>query len=237
VFTGSHVDYAGAFDAYLERIDRSSGTRKIYGRAVRELIEAGSGKPLTSWSPVDIDAYLADWRRKFWVQNGRTPCPATYRSRINALRAFYAWLERFDLLRDDRGVPMPNPTRQVIAPRVDQKRNDWLRPTEDAALLNCPMTATERIVVSVLRWTGMRVGEASALLVGDVDLTPRLESITIRTSKTEAGQRQVPVTPLLQVELQHWLRSFMSASVHRQRMPSWPGGADVRCHRPTCGDW
>src|SRR6478609_7581993 len=98
------------------------------------------------------------------------PAPATYRNRVNALRALYSWLERFDLLRDERGTPIPNPMRQVVTPRVEQRRNDWLRPVEDAALTNCPATPTERIIVALLRWTGMRVGEATSLLTGDVDL-------------------------------------------------------------------
>jgi integrase len=182
---------------------------------VRELEATGLAKPLTALSASDIDVHLGEWRRGFWTTHGRMPCPATYRNKVNALRAFFGWLERFDLLRDELAAPLPNPMRQVIAPRVEQKRIDWLRPHEDAALLACPMTATERIVVWLLRWTGIRVGEAAALLVGDVDLTPGLECVVIRTSKTEAGHRQVPVMPLLQVELERWL-----SHLEQRRRPS-----------------
>jgi integrase len=197
-------DLAGAFDAYLERIGRTRGTRRIYVKAVEELAATMPARPLTALSASDIDIHLNDWRRGFWTKHGRMPCSATYRNRVNALRAFFAWLERFDSLRDEHATPLPNPMRQVIAPRVEQKRIDWLRPAEDAALLGCPMTATERIVIWLLRWSGIRVGEAAGLLVGDVDLTAGFENIVIRKSKTEAGQRQIPITPLLQIEIERW---------------------------------
>jgi integrase len=204
MFNGGQRDLAAAFDAYLERVNRSAGTRQIYTRAVRELIDGEAESSVTALMPADIDAFLGDWRGRFWTEHGRPPSPATYRNRINALRAFYAWLDRFDLLRDAIGSPLQNPMRQIIAPRAEQKRNDWLQPAEDAALLDCPTTPTERIVVRLLRWTGMRVSEAHALRVKDVDLAPGLECIFVRKSKTDAGQRQIPVPPSLGFEIERW---------------------------------
>ena len=72
-----------------------------------------------------------------------------------------AWLERFDLLRGDDGALLPNPMRAVEAPRVEQRANDWLRPAEDQALLGVDCNAQERIIIWLLRWTGLRVGEAT----------------------------------------------------------------------------
>jgi integrase/recombinase XerD len=198
-------DLRGAFDSYLERMGRSAGTRSVYAQALDDLAAAHPTAPITALSAAAIDAYLARWRAGFVARYGRMPSPATYRNRVNALRALYAWLERFDLLRDEAGRPIPNPMRQVVTPRVEQRRNDWLRPVEDAALMNCPATPTERIIVAMLRWTGMRVGEATSLLNGDIDLTPGYESILVRRSKTEAGLRQIPIVPALEIEIKHWL--------------------------------
>ena len=217
MFSARQLDLATAFDAFLERVNRSAGTRQIYTRAVRELVD-WHDEPVTALAPADIDAFLDDWRRRFQTTYGRLPCPSTYRNRINALRAFYAWLDRFDLLRDETGAPVQNPMRQVIVPRAEQKRNDWLQPAEDAALLGCPMKPTERIVVWLLRWTGLRVSEAHGLRVEDVILTPGLECILVRKSKTDAGKRQVPVPPCLIAELNRW----MSVLEERQRLETGP---------------
>jgi integrase/recombinase XerD len=205
-------DLRGAFDSYLERMGRSAGTRSVYVQALEHLAAVHANVPITALSAAAIDTYLARWRAGFVARYGRMPSPATYRNRVNALRALYSWLERFDLLRDERGTPIPNPMRQVVTPRVEQRRNDWLRPVEDAALMNCPATPTERIIVALLRWTGMRVGEATSLLNGDVDLTAGCESILVRRSKTEAGLRQIPIVPVLEVEVRRWLDRGPGAS-------------------------
>jgi integrase len=198
-------DLRGAFDSYLERMGRRAGTRSVYAQALDDLAAAHPTAPITALSAAAIDAYLARWRAGFVARYGRMPSPATYRNRVNALRALYAWLERFDLLRDEAGRAIPNPMRQVVTPRVEQRRNDWPRPVEDAALMNCPATPTERIIVALLRWTGVRVGEATSLLNGDIDLTPGCESILVRRSKTEAGLRQIPIIPALEVQIKIWL--------------------------------
>lgn len=92
-----------------------------------------------------------------------------------------------------------------MAPKPEQRRNDWLRAFEDCALLEAPATETERVIVWLLRWTGLRVSEACALLVADVDLTPGRESVTVRKSKSAAGQRVVPIVPELAIALHGWL--------------------------------
>ncbi len=168
--------------------------------------------------------YLARWRAGFVARYGRMPSPATYRNRVNALRALYSWLDRFDLLQDDCGTTIPNPMRQVFAPRVERRRNDWLRPAEDAALMNCPATPTERIVVALLRWTGMRVGEATSLLNGDIDLTLGCEALLVRRSKTEAGLRQIPLVPALQVEVKGWLNRGADTSAPLEPFLAGRGG-------------
>lgn len=54
-----------------------------------------------------------------------------------------------------------------------------------------------RIVVWLLRYTGVRVGETRALTVADLDLTPEGEALTVRGSKTRAATRTIPLLPKL----------------------------------------
>ena len=195
-----------AFVSHLQRTGRTAGTQRTYVATVRELLgSCDADAEVAELTPADIDRCLAAWRRDFIRRYGRPPSSSTYRNRVNALRAFYAWMERFDLLATTDRRPLPNPMRRVLAPRPEQRRNDWLRAAEDRALLDSPMTETEQVVVWLLRWSGLRVSEACSMLVGDLDLSPRRESVTVRRSKTAAGQRVVPVVPELAVVLHRWL--------------------------------
>jgi integrase len=70
---------------------------------------------------------------------------------------------------------------------------DWLREEEDQALLRAEMNRQERIVIFLLRWSGLRVSEACSLLWDDVDFTTG--RIRVRESKSDAGLRQIPLAP------------------------------------------
>jgi site-specific recombinase XerD len=115
-------------------VGRAHSTRAIYVRAAEELYRSVCNRP-GDLTAVEIDAYLSRWRTGFELRYGRSPSAATYRNRVESLRAFYAWMERFDHLRAADGTLRQNPMRWVDAPRVDQRANDWLRPSEDQALL------------------------------------------------------------------------------------------------------
>jgi integrase/recombinase XerD len=207
VFSGGDSKLVYNFGNYLERVGRAPGTAEIYLRIIRELVEATRKHPV-ALTPGELDAYLAKWRDTFFCEHGRFPAPATYRNRVIALRAFYAWMERFDLLRDPDGLLLPNPMRRVAAPRVDQRANDWLRPGEDRALLSAAIPRHEHFLVMLLRWTGLRVGEAVSLTLFDVDLTPRNETIFVRASKSRAGRRAIPVLPMLLPDLRERVRAI-----------------------------
>jgi len=101
----------------------------------------------------------------------------------------------------------------IVAPTVEQRPNDFLRPLEDAALLECASPPAERIVVWLLRWAGLRVAEACALRLEDVDLTPEREILLVRKSKTKAGVRTIPLVPCLVPELETWLRALSNRGV------------------------
>src|SRR5439155_492066 len=82
---------------------------------------------------------------------------------------------------------------RLACPAAPPAVNDWLRPAEDEALLACPGTLQERFSVALLRWSGLRASEATALTLADLELTPGRETLTIRVSKTAAGRRTLPL--------------------------------------------
>jgi len=155
--------------------------------------------------PAEIDLFLAEWESGWEAQTGRRPSRATVRARISALRSFFMYLERSGLLVDAQGRVLSNPMAGVVAPTVEHRPNDFLRPIEDAALLECQSPPSERLVVWLLRWTGLRVSEACALRLDDLDLSPGSESLLVRKSKTTAGVRTIPLVPCLVPELESWL--------------------------------
>ncbi len=154
---------------------------------------------------VDPVEQRREWESGWEAQTGRPPSRATVRARISALRSFFLYLERAGLLVDAAGRVTPNPMAGVVAPSLEQRPNDFLCPIEDAALLECQSPPAARIVVRLLRWTGLRVSEACALRLDDVDLSPGNESLLVRRGKTAAGIRTIPLVPPLVPELETWL--------------------------------
>jgi len=208
-----------AFDSYLARQARTASTRRKYGEAL-----AAYSRWLGQRAPGDVDAgeidrYLEHWRRHFQVCHGRPPASASYRAQINALRAFYAYLDRFDLITDPSGQPRPDPMRKIQPPKAEPVENDWLRPAEDHALLSCPGSLQERFLVALLRWSGLRVSEASNITLADLDLTAGQQALTVRRSKTPAGRRTIPILPELQPLLELWLDQLARYNLDAPAVP------------------
>jgi integrase/recombinase XerD len=208
-----------AFEGYLARQGRAAGTLLKYGHALSQFEAYLDGRLPGELASEDLDRYLDSWRLQFVRTHGRWPSTATYRAQVCALRAFFKWLEQFDLLRDAEGLPTSNPMRRISAPAAEQKANDWLRPSEDRALLSVECSAQEQIVVWLLRWTGLRVGEATGLLVSDVDLTPGEECLVVRASKTPAGRRTIPMVPELLPRIDAWMYHLETAGLLRPDAP------------------
>jgi len=114
------------------------------------------------------------------------------RGTIGALRVFFSYLEQADLLLGSDGARGRSPVRALHSPPCPQRPNDFLRPYEDRALLTVDVPHHHSAIVWLLRYTGLRVAEAHALTVADVDLTPEREAIAIQVSKTRRGAASSP---------------------------------------------
>ena len=161
-----------AFEYYLRRQGRAEGTKVKYLHVVRGFDDWVGERELTTLTPADVDLFLRECEAAFEQVRGRPLSRATVRGKIAALRSFFDYLERMGLLVDERGAVVRNPMRAVIAPPVEQRANDFLSADEDAALLSVECSEHERIIVWLLRWTGLRVSEACSLTLGDFDLAP-----------------------------------------------------------------
>ena len=210
---------AAAFELYLRRQGRSPGTLAKYLPIVRHLVAWAGPLDVCALTAGEVDLYLAGWEAAFEAERGRPLSRASVRVRIAALRSFFDYLERFELLRGRDGRPARNPMRAIVAPRVQQQKNDFLHPAEEAALLAAASTAGERLLLWLLRYSGLRVSEACSLRVADVDLSPGAEAIRIRASKTPSGERLIPVLPELLPLLQAWIASLEQRGLANPQAP------------------
>lgn len=201
-----------SFDSQLRRRGRADSTRRQYLYSLRRFSDWLGQRGVGDLTPADLELFLTAWEASFQARRGHLPRPATMRGMIGALRVFFGYLEQSELFIDSDGVLRRNPVRTIETPPCPQRPNDFLRPYEDRALLNADCPHHHRIVVWLLRYTGIRVGEAQALRVGDVDLTPDLETVTVRSGKTAAATRTIPVLPqllpLIHEHLEHVGRSI-----------------------------
>jgi len=167
---------------------RSEGTQAKYGQHLRALEEWAGDRPITKLTAQEIEfGFLGPWSQ------GKSS--ATIRNRMAAMKSLFEFAERFDIVER-------NPMRKIEAPARDEHMGNWLRPKEDAELLEAVVTPDEKIIVWLLRFTGLRVSEACALGWEDIDFTN--QRLTVRKSKTASGRRTIPLHPMLVPALHSW---------------------------------
>src|SRR5262249_2655896 len=153
----------------------------------------------------------------------------------------YKFLTNYGFLVDDEGRPVRNPALALEPPTIKQRPNDWLRAAEDDALLEMRMRPHEEILIWLLRWTGLRIGEALALRNSDVD--PIEGIINVPDSKTDSGYRQIPIVPELKPRITRWLNHLREAKVYRPNgaffattvVRSWKDRKTGRVHQTIPG--
>jgi len=125
---------------------------------------------------------------------------ATVRADQRYLHHWFGWLIREQL------APWPeNPAdrRLVDLPESERHTPEVLSPDEDAALAKALRGSRLWRLYCLMRWCGLRTGEALALEWRDVDLARSL--LRIRETKTHRD-RQIPIPDGLRREMQCWSR-------------------------------
>jgi integrase len=194
-----------SYGARLARQGLAASTRRKYLAAVDRFLCSFDGAAPASVTRQQVDDYLDRWHA------AEQPAPASVRLHLSALKSFYGYL-------DDRGLlEGRNPVERIKAPRVRRRPNDRLRAEEAEAMLAACLSEQEKVLIWLLRWTGLRVGEALGLTVEDVDLERRV--IRVRASKTDAGLRTVPVVDELGVVLLAWIERLRTRADWRPDLP------------------
>jgi integrase len=215
----SICDTVAFFDGELERGGRASRTRKKYVQNLMPFVDEFADRPPASVTTAELDSHFAGWADEFEKRYGRRPAPATTHGRLTAVVAFYDYLSRTGRLIDADGREVPNPARRLGMPKRPQNRIDYLTPEEDDALLACRGTPQEEIVVWLLRFTGVRAGEARELRIRDFDFTPGRETLRVTVSKTQAGIRQIPLLPEFAAKAKEWIEYLRAQGLYSPNAP------------------
>jgi integrase len=209
-----------AFEAHLRYRRRAPLTILQYRPVLRDFAEWAGERGPGSIASHELQAFVGAWIEAFEARNGREPSGYAVKGVIVALRSFYKYLERFGMLLDGEGRATSNPTLALDVPSIPQKVNDWLRQAEDETLLATPMSENEQAIVWLLRWSGLRIGEALSLRVSDVDFADG--TIYVRKSKTARGIRGVPIAPELRPKLNGWLHVLRERGLLMDGGPLFP---------------
>jgi integrase len=184
----SRLTVAQLLTTWLEAIEPTLGehTRASYRTVVRlHCIPAIGYVRLHELTPLIIQHFYADLLR--YGARGRQPlAPASVRRTHLILHAAFAWAERTDLLT-------PNPVSKVRPPRAEQRVRETLTLEEAHRVLAALRGHWLEPFVWLALTTGLRGGELLRLKWADVDLVHG--SLTVRKSKSPAGQRVVVLPP------------------------------------------
>jgi site-specific recombinase XerD len=226
-------DLVALWSALLTDDGRADLTRRRYTGAVRAFLvwfEQQNHEPFTPrrLTPIDLTGYTQHLQR--------TAAASTVNVQTCALRSFCAWLT-------DQGHIDRNPALRLKAVGAGEPLSPKaLKPVHVNALLREAQqtrhAARDYAIIQLMVQTGIRIGECSALRVGDVQISERQGWVMIRIAKGNKT-RKVPlnasvrqalaeylgplwgVEPSIKAVAQTWLRHQPSESLWR----SQKGGA------------
>lgn len=174
----------------------------------------------------------ADWnevsylmiRRYLGHLSGQDYNRASVVRKLSCLKSFFKWLEREEIVSG-------NPAAQVLSPRLSRLLPDVLSLDEVEAMLALPDTSTpfglrDRALLEVLYASGMRVAEASALSMGDVDWALARKSGgegQLRVRQGKGGKERIALLGRAAVEaLEEYVRRGRADLMVRRKSTSAP---------------
>jgi site-specific recombinase XerD len=154
-------------------------------------------KKLRNATLLDIRAWLSADRIS--RSKGVPLAPASMARRVSAVRSFFKWLLREELIETD-------PTARLSTPKVPRRSPHFLDVPDAAAVVERPsqqgwFQVRNRALLELMYGAGLRVSEAVDLDVHHLDLEERLVRVMGKGSK----ERIVPFGPPAVDALRNWL--------------------------------
>lgn len=227
---GGVVDCVDRFLAHQTAIERSPNTVRAYAHDLRDFVAFLESRG-TAWDAVvleDLGKFVA-WLRLGgaardaqvtalpWVEGGLSA--ATVNRKLSAIASFYEFHHRHGIdLHELLGRWRPGgrggswraflahlgdkpERRRVIALRSERRRPRELTEAEAAALVEACDRLRDQFLLSLLRGTGLRIGEALGLRHEDIDALRRVIVVrqreNVNRARAKTHSREVPVDPAL----------------------------------------
>jgi len=207
---------SAAFTAWLQSHDRSAATIRGYAIGVATFqtwFEQATGQPLAPAliTPLDVRAFKAHLQAQGLKPN-------SINHYLAGVRAFCAWALA-------TGRAEHNPVSDIQLAAQAPQAPQWLTRPEQYALLRTVEQAVQlgelraqgdatapgaiwpkrdRALVRLLLAAGLRLAEAAALTLGDVEIKPRSGSVTVQHGKGDK-RRVVPLNADARAALSAWL--------------------------------
>ncbi|MEM1508399.1 MAG: tyrosine-type recombinase/integrase [Thermofilaceae archaeon] len=147
----SNKQLVEVYIAHLSARNRSPRTIKTFKSLLNMFIEHLAGKHVSGTTTWDVDLFLAKLKEKGYTE----------RSIYTAAVAVKRFIEYLGLRENLKGFELPK--RPSELPR-------YLTPGEVEAMINAAKNARDKLVVSLLYSTGMRVSELVNVKVSDINL-------------------------------------------------------------------
>lgn len=161
------ADFDSAIEAFLgelEHANRSPHTIRAYRGDIRAFREHDGGE----LADVTPEALMG------WFGTLHHLAPATRERKQAAVSSFFAWAYRRDLVGADPAATLPRVRTPERLPRAAPRAD-----VERALRAIPPAKRRDRLLFRLVYETGLRIGEALALHVEDLALTPDDERVTV----------------------------------------------------------
>lgn len=158
------MELISEYREYLKKEkDMSDNSLSAYSRDIRDFLNflkgKGTGNPCEA-SNTEVVSYLLTLKNQ-----GRSG--ATINRKVAAIRAFYTWLM-------SRGMVRENPTANIKSPKIQRKEIEYLTIDEVEMILaqpdHTPKGIRDRALLELLYAAGLRVSEAAAADIRDINL-------------------------------------------------------------------
>lgn len=189
-----HTDVQDFLEFLRAERGSSQHTRRAYGRDLGRLADAldENGRSLRTARPVDLRRHLAEVSRA-------APAPSSMARRLSSFRSFYRWAVKTERCTS-------SPAERLSRPKVPARVPRFVEVDEASAVVEGASQEgwfhlRNRALLELLYGAGLRVGEAAALDLDDVDAETRL--VHVRKGKGHK-QRRVPFGEACAEALRAW---------------------------------
>jgi len=195
-------DIVADYKEYLEQAGKSANTVKAY---VHDVVAFAAWFEQTTgdgFAPGIVDPREITDYRGFLLQ--RRSSPATVNCRLVSLRRYFLWAKKQGMLND-------SPFEMLERVRVKEQKDvapRWLSRKKQLALLRTVRQGEKQrdlAIIQLMLGAGLRISEAAALKVSDIELNDRSGWVYVRTGKGMKS-RSIPLSIHVRKALQAYLK-------------------------------